>query len=337
MNNLKFNSRGYYSLAVLDADGNTKKEIKHTDNVITYEGAFSSLFVGSGTGQTPLTDSLYAAVGTGTVELTRSSTALGAESSGRSGGVGGGNRASTESDNLDGTSTISITRTFSFELGSKVGTFSEVGVYAGSSGSNIVAGQLIKDEFGSPTTVTLLSDEQLVVTYTLDWTFPNVSTNVGTGTVTDALSNSYDYEVWAQPYFTDYTIGSSNQGIRAFKFSNSVFSTGEVTFLGSDGVTSIYDSGDLGSGFTPSHDGSGTVTLTGQNLTFSPSDFSTTDLKFIGFYTNQSNSNNEDLVNTTDLLGKINGRNSVYVSFNPAIPKTASDSFNIQLEYTLTV
>jgi len=337
MNNPKFNSRGYYSLAVLDADGNPRKEIKHTDNVITYVGAFYSFFQGTGSGaNTPLFDNLYAAIGTGTVELTRSATELGAESSGRSGGVSSSDRASTETDNLDGTSTIATTRTLIFALGSQVGTFSEIGLYNSSSGGTFVAGQLIKDEFGAATTITLLSDEQLVVTYSLEWTFPNTSTSVGTGTVTDALSNSYAYEVWAQPYFNDYTEGSSNIGIRVFEYPNTVFSPNEVTFLASDGSTYVYDSGDLGNGFQPIHDGNGTVTLTTQDLTFAPTDFATTDLKFIGFYTINS-VGGETLANTTDVLGRIGGRNSVYVSFDPAIPKTSSESFNIQLEYTLTI
>ena len=337
MNNIKINSRGYYNLSVLDAEGNAnkEKEIKHTGNVITYAGAFETLFYDND--NTSIFSAMYAAVGTGTVELTRTSSSLGAESGGRSGGAGGGSRPSTEVDNLDGTSTITTTRTVSFGLGSKVGTFSEIGLWDAGSGGTLVAGQLIKDEFGDPTTVTLLSDEQLVVTYTLEWTIPNTSTNIGSGTVTDSLSNSYNYEVWIQPYFTEYAVGANSNKIRHFKYSSDLYVNDEVVFLASDGTTSVYDSGDVGSGFVPSHDGAGTVTFTTQNLTFAPSSFSTTDLKFIGFYGDSSSWSGEGLATTTPVLGKEGGEAGIFISFDPVISKTSSDSFNIQAEYTLII
>ena len=79
---LSLKSKGYYSLTVLDKDGNVVKDksIDKTENVITYDGAYRLLF------EDRLNDTLYAAIGTGSTEILRTSGGLGNESSGRSSG-----------------------------------------------------------------------------------------------------------------------------------------------------------------------------------------------------------------------------------------------------------
>lgn len=203
---MKFGVKGYYSLKKLNARGDTVDEgsIKTVNNTVSTAGAISILSGGQ------MLFSTRSRVGTGTTELTANSPDLTSPVATYS-GLGNTSRAGSETDNGDGTSTLVLTREMAFPLGALVGTFSEVGIYYG---SVYIAGQLIKDEFGNPTTITVLADEQLVITYTLEWTVPNKSTLLATGTLTDAASNTYNYELWGQPYFRDYLVGSTNTAVR---------------------------------------------------------------------------------------------------------------------------
>lgn len=54
---------------------------------------------------------------------------------------------------------------FSFEEGAAAGNLSEIGI--GWDGADLFSRELIRDEAGNPTTITVLSDEELVVTYQL--------------------------------------------------------------------------------------------------------------------------------------------------------------------------
>lgn len=61
---------------------------------------------------------------------------------------------------------VSITRTYTFDIGEIVGNVSEIGFFNNSSPSKVMFSRaLIKDTEGNPTTITILADEQLVVTY----------------------------------------------------------------------------------------------------------------------------------------------------------------------------
>jgi len=329
-NTVSMSAKGYYSLSVLDNFGKVKKtkSVGNTSNVVTYVGAYQSLIASS------LFAGNYAAVGTGTTEIARSSTALGAESGGgRTGGVGA-SRGGNEVDNLNGTSTLTLTRNLSFSLGAKVGTFSEIGLFSSSSGGVFIAGQLIKDEFGDPTTITILSDEQLIVTYTIEWTVPNTSNLAGTGTVTDAASNTYNYEIWAQSYFSAYAVGSSDQQVRYFKDYN------QLAFRGANGTSDYGISVDSANTWSVSHDGSGIVTATADSKTYSPTEITFTDVVYIGFYTFSGTDSRSDIVDTgSDLAASSTNvpGPAVYIKFLNPISKNDTESFDIGLSVTLNI
>lgn len=333
-NNINMGAKGYYKLSVLDSFGKEKEEksVPYVCNVVTFAGAYDALVADSAA----IFDGYYAAIGTGTTEITRSNSSLNAEDPGRTGydlAYRGGN----EVDNLDGTSTITLSRSFSFSLGEKVGTFSEVGVYSSSSGDVFIAGQLIKDEFGSPTTITILSDEQLAITYVIEWTVPNEAQLVGSGTVTDAASNIYNYEVYAQPYFSEYGVGASTDISRYNRYEGD-----EVGFFGADGVTSLYDSGDVGSGYLnlTTHDGSGVVTFDTGEISLSPTQGSFSGLVYLSFYGKTSNNTERGgVVNTTTNIGFDSeySRYSLLIKFLDPITKTSSQSFRIRASHTITV
>lgn len=322
-------SRGYYSLAVLDKEENRVEE-KCTGtigNVITYDGAYYSLITDDMFGD------LYGAVGTGTTERTRNSTGLDTPVSGRTSRKSV-SRSGKEVDNLNGTSTLTLTRTLPFSLGDKVGTFSEVGLYTSSSTGTFIAGQLIKDELGNPTTITVLADEQLVITYTLEWTVPISSNLVGTGSVTDAASNTYNYEVWAQPYFRDYAVGSTST-TNIFSSSYNVLST--ITSDTSVSRKTFSDS----NAYSYSQSPGGVVSYsTSQNKVLGPTSGTFTDAVYVALGT--SGSYGDASFKIVDESSPL--RSSFSYSAAPAIikflqpiSKSSNESFNlaISLEYQI--
>jgi len=328
---IKMRSRGYYSLSKRDAEGNPRTEgcpQNVIGNIITYTGAEHSLLVDS------LDASLYAAVGTSVVERTRDSTSLGSEVSGRTGGESA-SRAGNEVDNLDGTSTVTLTRELFFTLGSKVGTFSEVGLYSSSAGGVFIAGQLIKDEFDNPTTVTVLVDEQLVITYTLEWTVPNNSLEVGSGSVTDADSNSYDYEIWAQPYFADYN-GTSGTS----RYFNTSSSNG-ISARTATGTTPRTPNLRQGTPWSVSLGTGGTVTANFSSETYGPSYFSLEDIVFLGIGIDgyYSSSSQGDISDTATALAasSIQNKAACVIKFLTPFSKTSDNSFSIDVEMVVEV
>jgi len=325
---IKLGSEGYFGLAVYKADGTevTEKRVSNTENVVTYTGAYSLFFGG---GNADLLSPMYSQVGTGTTELTRASTGitnlLATTSTSSSVSRSGGNEVSNE----DGTATLTAVRTNNFSLGAVVGTISEVGLIT-KSGNNFIAGQLIKDEFGSPTTLTLLADEQLVVTYTLVLTYPNGSGSfsqaapvVGSGTVTTPSGTS-DYTMYAQPFFNEY-LGTEVA-------TRTAGADSEYLFLSSTGEPSY----GFGSYFSPSvtHDGTTGVSMNFSSKTVAPTDYISSDISFISAGVASTTSYYTRVEPTTKLsVSRDNSSSSalIVVEFVPALVKTSSDSMTVHM------
>lgn len=332
---INMGSRGYYSLAVLDKDGNTikdKSSVIPTQNVITYAGAYYSLV------DYHMFGNLYAEIGTGTVERTRASTALGAAVAGRSPGVSA-TREGNEVDNGDGTSTLTLSRTLAFRLGEHVGTFSEVGLYTG---STLVAGQLIKDEFGNPTTVTLLADEQLVVTYVLEWVVPNVSTLVGTIAITDSYGSNYACEIWCQPYFSNYAGIGSSDDLSGYATSPA---SENYALRKSDGISTTGPTGssDPAIGNSNGHTNKGNGVIEYRfGFTASPTDFSVTDGAFIVFYDRYNKGPSSNDLDILDLnVPRVASTNlllsAVILKIVPSISKSSSETLGISGTFEIQI
>ena len=324
---INIGSLGYYSLDVLDSKGNPVKgkKVERVNNVITFSGAYSQLFEKGTTGP------LWSNLGTGTVERVRTDIGLGQESGSRS-DFSYADRSGNEVDNLDGTSTLTLTRVYSLGIGAKVGTFSEVGLFDSSSSGTLVAGQLIKDEFGSPTTITLLSDEQLIITYTLEWTVNNISSQVGTGIVTDNASNDYNYAIFAQPYFNAYANPSEGDNATA----TSPVSNGqtEIAVRAANGTTN-FNFNPINSGsMSVSHNGSGTVTMIMTSGTIAPNEGTFTDGVFFTLLRNPGRSTLNSVMDIVDLAVPRISSDDLYgahciIKFSDPITKTSSFSFRI--------
>lgn len=79
-------------------------------------------------------------------------------------GVNGGSITTT----IDTTNRYAVHKNiFTFLAGTATGNISEVGVGTGTTGNTLFSRALILDSFGVPTTITVLSDEDLVVVYEL--------------------------------------------------------------------------------------------------------------------------------------------------------------------------
>jgi len=75
---------------------------------------------------------------------------------------------SCESVTIDGKHFVKFNKKYPFALGQIVDTITEVGIFSISNTNNtMVAGQLIKDAGGIPTPITVLVDEQLIVSYSV--------------------------------------------------------------------------------------------------------------------------------------------------------------------------
>jgi len=324
---IKLGSEGYFGLAVYKADGTevAEKRVSDTGNVVTYAGAYNLFF---GAGSYNLLGAMESQVGTGTTELTRASSGLGnllATTTTYSDIDRSGNEVSNE----DGTATLTATRTNSFSLGTVVGTISEVGLITRIA-DKFIAGQLIKDEFGDPTTLTILSDEQLVVTYTLVLTFPDGSGSisqgaplVGSGTVTTP-SGAIDYNMYTQPLFKDYA-GDSALDTRAEAARQSYL-------LHSSSGNPVYNFGSFASAVI-SHDGTTGVSVNFVSTTVSPTDYSSSDISFISAGSAAAPQNVDGINTSTKLIDSspYNNGGMLAVEFIPALTKTSSDSMTVHM------
>lgn len=323
---INLGAKGYYSLSVYKEDGTevADKRIEASPNVVTYAGAYDIFFSNGIFGY------YYADIGTGTTELTRSSSGLGNRFNATS-TQEVASRGGNEVDNGDGTSTITTTRTMSFGVGETVGTFSEVGLSKQNNGSGFIAGQLIKDELGNPTTITVLSDEQLRVTYTLELTVPNGEQGapvIGTGSVTTP-EGPVNYTVYSQPYFAEYSVGSSSSLTRR-QTSGTIFVRSSPT-----GIAQEYDVGTD----SYAHNGSGMVTWTSAGGTVPPSGFSNTSIKY---HLAGSAPNGNDIYTGVDPVTRLTPSNTnvkipVIVEYETPISKDSTRSYKCQIEAVYSI
>lgn len=101
-----------------------------------------------------------------------------------------------------------ITKSFTYELGSVLGIIGCVGISDSNSGGSVRAATQIKDGGGIPTTLTLTADDQLTVSYALRWYPP--STPV-TGVITlEGVDHNYDLRF--QGLTAEYTFSGTFYG-----------------------------------------------------------------------------------------------------------------------------
>lgn len=200
---------GRYKLQVVRADGSVRQEVEF-DNLITNQGldwVYSppTFVVYGGNGRNLMG---FCCVGTGTTAPANSDTKLG--TFGTFASVYGNTSITSSYIAGSPTSIWQYVTTITFPAGVATGTWSEIGVgpvgppgalnvTTEPSGPYLFSHALIVDGGGSPTTISVLSSEQLVVTYTLqlyitntDVSYPAflINTTSTTGTLRPANVSS---------------------------------------------------------------------------------------------------------------------------------------------------
>lgn len=142
--------RGRYKLAVMK-DGELQRETGWFSNLITNQGLN---FI------TTLPNyAQFCQVGSGSTTPAFTDVALAARIAGQA-------QSASPSISVDTTNRYLTHRySYTFASGSAAGNISELGVGTASSGTVLFSRALVLDSFGNPTTITVLSDEDLVVVY----------------------------------------------------------------------------------------------------------------------------------------------------------------------------
>lgn len=293
--NLKTKVAGYYKLQVIRPDG-TVRESGEFPNLITDIG-LDRMGVGS-----YLT---YCQVGAGSTAPTVTDTSLASFLA----------ASNTKQSTSSGSTSSAPYYTWAlnmwrFSAGTATGNISEVGV-GWASGGSLFSRALVLDSGGSPTTITVLADEVLDVTYELRYYPPTVD-DTGDVTFTGNLAGTYDWIFRA-----------------ANVTSNSVSDGWNITSGGTD------------MGYQPPSSVRALNTDI-QAITSNPvggSGLSST----VGSYTNGTYYRDITATATTatgNLAGGIRtvvfkiGVGRFQVQFDPAIPKTASDTLSITFRHS---
>lgn len=198
-------------------------------------------------------------------------------------------------------------RVYRFNQGVAAGNLSEVGV--GFSSTNLFSRARILDGLGNPTTITVLADEFLDVTYELRvyWPTADVTGNVSINGVSTAfVMRTANAGSWGTNWLLGFFGSSNNLTAQCFSAGaplGTIEGTTGGTFIGSNGSSSR-----VGSYVT----GSFSRTF---RLTFGLNDVT------------QS-------IGAMRITGQGSSTLSFQCSFNPAIPKTNQNTFNA--DFTLT-
>lgn len=214
---------GYYLLEAVKPDGSRRVLANWFENLILDAGLNR---MGTGT----YFD--YAQVGTGSTAPANSDTALVAR-------VAGTNAVNAQSVGAASSSPYYgySRKTFRFTAGSATGNLTEVGIGWAASGS-LFSRALIKDGFGTPTTITVLSDEVLDVTYELRCYAP---LSDSTPSVVNISGTNYTFVVRSAYATSVEAWAPENQAVGHASDSSGNF--GQVVYNGSIGAITSSPSG----------------------------------------------------------------------------------------------
>lgn len=311
-------AKGVIGLQVLKADGTEVPEKSREFEQVFTDYGFKTLYSGASFVTTGGANyyGLFRVcrVGTGTVERTFTDVGLGSI-------LPENAFADTLLDAIcslevhGGKNYIKTVRKYAFALGSIVATISEVGIFNGISNNTVMmAGQLIKDIGGTPTTLSLLADEQLIVTYT----FYVETLVVGTGTINRAALtqiSSGSVNVNGLPY--DYTIN----------FGNAIYQGG------TSGTTGYHHIAGFGpTAMQDPYRSAGTVSVTASTKTFTTVYFSNR----VEISANLVIPPSSGTFSTPDIdVRDSSGRTAYVITFSPNLPKTNTQTLNLSFKHTI--
>lgn len=198
-----------------------------------------------------------------------------------------------------------------FGLGVAAGNLAEVGIGWATSGS-LFSRALIKDAFGDPTTITILADEYLDVTYELRC-YPKTTDTTGTVVATGNLAGTYDFIMRASNV-TDSTTQNGWEISSGGRNQNSTNTAGGIAYPGDIGAIASSPSGSPV--FTSS--------------TISSNAYSQDSFEMVFFMSLGLNDANINIRSVRIKMGI-----GVYqCQFDPAIPKTSEDLLNLTFKHS---
>ena len=202
--------------------GEYKLVIKHADGSETDTGWFPNLILNSGLDLIGHgTASSYGVVGTGTSTPIAAQTQLDAKIGSYGNFVYIGTSVSTGSPAYIRT----LTDAYQWAQGGIVGTISEIGIGPNTTGLGLFSRALILDSLGSPTTISLISTDQLTAYYALTIT-PPVTDTTGSFVVA-GVTYTYTMRLATAANFASYPY---------LVINGSLPSLGQATAYGSDAV-----------------------------------------------------------------------------------------------------
>lgn len=202
-----------------------------------------------------------------------------------------------------------LRNTYRFAAGSASGNLSEVGIGKSVSGTrSLFSRELIKDSFGNPTTITLLSDEVLEVVYELRHYIPDTDVT-GSITFTGNLAGTYAYTIRPMAVTNSSAWNTQNRGYSTGEPSTAAAYASSIGSITSSPVGNPYNS----DGVVISNYISGTYSI---QLTYKWS---------------LSNGNVPGGIRS---VGFIMGIGSYQIEFNPPIPKTNMDTLKLTFGYS---
>ena len=223
---VKVGMAGYFKIDVIKPDGSIKELAPFQKNLILNQGLDNNLYKN------------YCHVGTGTSTPVVTQTGLDA----RVADVAGSGNSSVNSGSAP--YYTDSTQTFTYAVGTFNGeALTEIGL--GSTGlTSLWSRSLIKDSGGVPTSITILNDEILVVTYTIRIIPPttDVVTVVGPHTCTVRATNVNSSGLWFMTFgsffgstaqfwaYTNYTLPAIDGAIPSALFNSSYGGTLPISY-----------------------------------------------------------------------------------------------------------
>jgi hypothetical protein len=297
---------GHISLSVLNAQGEVVKEIPEFRNLITDSG-LNRLLAPVGTGVQDMAS--FCKVGTGAgVPATTDTVLPGFLIS----------TAVTEGSGAFQATTLpyyfEATYTYLFPLGAIAATLTCIGAHDTGGTSSVFAWSQIKDSGNNPTTITVLSSEQLSVTYKFRVYAPAFTTS---GSILISGDASHD--------FTMYAYGFSTGG---FGLSNGSVVPVPSAFMQATRWTTITDPVDIKG--NPVYTGANTINMTLTNGSYTPGSFTRTMTGFMGTTSNVTGNSIMGIILRT--AGQ--GPNYLMKLVTP-IPKDTTKTLSLTFSYSL--
>jgi len=213
---------------------------------------------------------------------------------------------------------LQVLNTYTFPVGSVVGTLAELGVGSASTGNTLFSRVLVKDGGGTPTTISVLADEQLIVYYTFRLYQPTTDLDTSTVGSYDVILRSANINTISTSY-TGWSFGTAaTTAVANDSFKNAFTTTSWYRYYENDievvtsqpsetGVTTGMES------FTTNYVGGGVLDIT---------------------FTCPTGSGNY-VTGLRSVLFKA-GPGTFQCQFNPKIPKTATDRVIFTFRFTFS-